>query len=181
MPSKSLSYVILGFTKSVRTESFNDNTIAAEWKPVEREVFIPLNLDTLALEVKTDSLVGSNDLLSVMLYSNASRESKLGQIAIKFEKTVKYFDSGCSNSWKDLPNFLPTTRENIWRFTFTRSFDESRIQHYHNGKRKLIPLMDKIACDHKGKTKPFWNRIVTHIAFSLKDTASDYFRALPPS
>ena len=145
---------------------------------MEREVLIALNGDSAPLEVKTDSLAGSNNLLSLGLYSNPSRESKLGEVAIKFEKTVKYFDSWCSNSWKDLPNFLSNTKENIWRFTLTTSTNESRIHSYHQ--KKIIPLMEKTACDHKGKMKPYWNRIVTHIAFNL-DTASNYFRKLPPS
>ena len=136
-----------------------------------------MNFDprTTLLEIKTNSEVGSKDLLRIYYYD--SEGGRAGGFKLEFNSDPQYWIITCSKSWKSFPTNLPTDKNKVWRITVTKT-SGIRIMVHCNEKEVLTFLVSSSYCsNHAWNTE--WNRVVTKVKFDEEDTASDFFRSYP--
>nr|AFK75462.1 putative secretory peptide-52 [Pleurobrachia bachei] len=139
----------------------------AEWTAVERN--IPWDLEATRLQIKTDSTVGNFDWIMVNMYDKDS--SYIGNVALTFSSTMKYYIGSCTNSWTDLPVQPPVEVEKIWMITKT----ETAIIITCNNVEVLNYLF---ADSSNSKCVTRWGGdVVEEIQFHSWDNATDFYRA----
>ena len=131
------------------------------------------DLETTPLEIKTDSVLGSNEQMFLVLYSAGGEWT--GSIQILFKSTVQYGFGWCSRgSYTDFPATLPSSKDKIWRITLTRT-SGVRLRINCNDVEVLdVVLSDRVCSDNRWSTN--WNGDVERIEFRSRDTASDHYR-----
>ncbi|XP_063678266.1 uncharacterized protein LOC134814158 isoform X2 [Bolinopsis microptera] len=134
--------------------------------PVKRAVEIEWDLESTPLEIRTDSVLGSDDQVYVDFYS--AEEKYAGGFALYFTSTPQY-ELGYCTSGTDFPVNLPSTADKVWRITLT-----SRVVIHCNEVEVLNKLLSESTCSDS-KWRTIWNRDVTKIWFDSDDTASDYY------
>ena len=147
------------------------------WISVQREVFIEFDLESVPLQIKTDSLIGSNKQIQVIFYDENYEPA--GGFNVKLTSTPQYYISYCSSDWKNFPGVLPTETEKVWRISLTRNPDITLTVHCND-----VEILDNLLsslCDH-GEWSTAWSRIKTQIKFTATiDAASKfYFRNMEP-
>ena len=128
------------------------------------------DLESSPLEVKTNSVFGSDDELSLLLFT--TQDNLAGMVKIKFSQTPQHeLHVNCQISPFDFPYTLPTAAEKIWRIAFTRGTD-SRLQIHCNEVEVVNILISGQTCD----LNQFWTREILKILFDSTDSASDFYR-----
>jgi hypothetical protein len=140
------------------------------WKPVERDVVVPVELDTSYLHVKTNSEVGSEDRTEIYYDDKEGREA--GGISIRFSSPhVKYYLLHCQSYYTPSPPTLPTTVNKVW--TIEKRGYRTRV--FCNKVLVLDITVSDTTCDW-GDWKTEWGRQVGGIKFhEYDDTASDIY------
>jgi hypothetical protein len=135
---------------------------------------IDYDLETIPLEIKTDSVLGSKDKVRVDFTDSGDTNS--GGFAILFQPPrTMYFVRTCSNSsFIQFPTSLPAAKDKVWRLTLTRTSGIRLIIHC-NEEELLNVLMSDSTCSDKDWSNN-WNRKVTKIWFDSSDTATDFYR-----
>jgi hypothetical protein len=137
------------------------------WKPVERGVKIPVELETSYLHVKTNSEVGSGGRTRIQYYDKEGREA--GGIRIRFSSPrVKYNLLHCKWNYNPFPRTVPTTVNKVWTIE-KRGY---RTRMFCNGVLVLDTVSDT-TCDYSN-WEYYWGREVGGIRF-YKDSASDMY------
>ena len=144
------------------------NTTSGNWTAV----FPYIDLETIPLEIKTDSTIGSGDEVWVEFTSD---NSYVGEFGIYFSSTPQYYISFCM-SYTDFPVSLPSDVEKVWRITLNRNSGIRLLIHCNNVEVLNI-LMSDNTCYSYSSWSTYWNRNVERIWFHHSDTASDYYRA----
>ena len=139
---------------------------------MQRSVKIEWDLESTPLEIRTNSVLGSDDRVDVFFYS-AGGESA-GAVALYFTSTLKYYLNWCSTSWTNLPVTAPSDTDKVWRITLTRTAGIRLVIHC-NDVEVLNTLLSQATCSDSGWST-VWNRDVTKIMFHPSETASDYYR-----
>ncbi|XP_063685858.1 uncharacterized protein LOC134819702 [Bolinopsis microptera] len=147
------------------------------WLPVEREVKIEWDPESTPLEIKTNSVLGSNDHVYVFFYSAEGQLS--GGVVLRFGSTPHYWLLYCSPSYTNFPVKLPSTADKVWRITLTRTAGV-RIVIQCNEVEVLNILLSYSTCRYP-YWRSYWNRDVAKIQFHSSDTASDYYGSQPVS
>ena len=142
----------------------------SDWIAVERNVFIPWDLEGTPLQIKTNSTLGSGDRIRGNMYDKGG--SNIGYVRVEFSSTVQYYIGSCSNSWADLPVQPPVEVDKIWTITKT----ETAIIITCNNVEVLNYLL---ADSSNSNCVTNWGGdVVEKIKFSSDwDTASDFYRA----
>ncbi|XP_063692853.1 uncharacterized protein LOC134824807 [Bolinopsis microptera] len=144
------------------------------WLPVERNVKIEWDFESTPLEIKTNSVLGRDDRVSVWFFSAEGEDA--GGVQLWFTSTPQHFLGYCSQSLTNFPVKPPSTADKVWRFTLTRTAGVRLVIHC-NEVEVLNKLLSQSTCtDSRWST--YWNRDVTKIEFS-GDTASDYYGTQP--
>ena len=133
---------------------------------------IDYDLENSPLEIRTDSVVGSNKEVKVLLYT--AQGDKAGGVHLYFTSTIQYLISWCI-SYTNFPTELPSDNNKIWRITLTRTSGIRLVIHCNN-KEVLNVVISDTSCSQKDKFSN-WNAEVAKIMFSSSDTASDFYRA----
>ena len=142
---------------------------------MQRNVKIEWDLESTPLEIRTNSVLGSNDVVDVVLYSAEGEYA--GTVALYFTSTLQYLLGWCSTSWTNLPVTPPSATDKVWRITLTRTAGVRLVIHC-NDVEVLNTLLSEATCRSGWST--YWNyRDVTKIKFDSSDTASDYYRPQP--
>ena len=134
-----------------------------------RHQFIDYDLEAYPLQIKTDSLTGSGDMVDLIVYTKdaGSLNDWRGYIYIKFSDPISY-RAYCTN-WQHLTT-APNEKEKIWTLTKT----STNLIIDCNGV-KVIDLNFQIA-----GCATTWSKDVAKIAFwgsgPTMDTASDKYR-----
>ena len=134
-------------------------------------------MENYPLQIKTDSLVGSDEELRVMFYD--SQEDLIGGIFLYFKSTPQYYISRCSSSRVDIPNKLPSETEKVWTITFTRTSDVVILVVHCNEVEVFNVVISGTVCS-KSYWSAYWSRKpaskISFLSSSETDTASDYYR-----
>nr|AFK75461.1 putative secretory peptide-51 [Pleurobrachia bachei] len=129
-------------------------------------VKIPWDLEATPLQIKTNSTLGSVDLIYVNMYDKDG--SKIGFVIVKFSSPMQYNIGYCSD-WTDLPVQPPVEVEKIWTITKTETV---LIIACNN-----VEVLNYLFADSSNnKCVLQWDGDVVEIMFR-DDTASDFYRA----
>ena len=143
------------------------------WIAVQRELLINHHLENSPLQIRTDSVVGSQEAVRVGFYTAGVHNA--GGVHLHFTSPPQYFLSWCSTSRTNFPTTLPTETDKIWTLTLTRTSSTVRLIITSNNKEILNVVLTSTTCtDSHWST--IWSRDVETIYFPSGDTASDYFR-----
>ena len=138
---------------------------------MQRNSKIEWDLESIPLGIRTNSVLGNNDMVDVLFYS---AEGELaGRVLLRFTSTLQYLLDMCS-TWTNLPVTPPSATDKVWRITLTRTAGVRLVIHC-NDVEVLNTLLSEATCSYS-RWSTIWNRDVTKIIFSSSDTASDYNR-----
>ena len=151
--------------------------IITGWIAVQRGVWIDFNLEEYYLSIKTDSTLGSNDLVYMNLFN--SQNKFVGYLNLHFTSTPQYKIWPCNADWPTFTNNLPPDNDKVWRITLTRTSGIRLVVHC-NEEEVLNYLMSESTCS-QGDWDYYLNREVAKIKFGSDDTASDYYQPQPGS
>ena len=148
-------------------------TTSDDWTAVQRDVFLPLDLENTPLEIKTNSTLGSED--RVWVYFSTTQRQFAGAVRIFFSSTPQYRLYYCSTFWTNFPSNLPSEVDKIWRITLDKTAG-IRLKIHCNGVEVVNILISDNTC-RDSLWRDYWSGHVEYIYFSPSDTASDYYRA----
>ena len=135
---------------------------------------INFDLENSPLQIKTDSVVGSDELVSVRFDSGSSSSWK--GVSLSFSSPPQYQLYNCYTSRTNFPTDLPSKTDKVWTITLSRISGEIRVVVHCNEKEVLNVVLSDTTCSWS-KWRDYWSRNVDEIYFpSIRDTASDYYR-----
>ena len=146
--------------------------IITGWIAVQRNVLIDFNLEQYSLNIKTDSVLGSNDDVRVWFYT--SQGDRAGYLNLHFSSTPQCLIGACSSGRTNFPTNLPTDNDKVWRVTLTRTSGIRLVVHC-NEEEVLNTLISDSTCGNSNWYK-LWSREVAKIKFPSSDKASDYYQ-----
>ena len=148
----------------------------ADWIPVQRDEMINYDLESTPLQIKTDSAVGSEDILQVLFYTSTEDSSWMARIWIRFYSPPKYHIVPCSD-YTTFPSPLPSEVNKVWQIT---KLSGPRITIHCNGVKVLDIEMSDSKCPDSGNWKTAWRKDIEKIVFVSSDKASDYYSYFLP-
>lgn len=150
---------------------------SGDWKKVK----IAIDPEITPLEVKTDSITGSNDLMHVKFIT--SDGDSAGGVSVRFNSnnfgTHDYSLESCIWPLKSFPS-LPTTVNKIWRIRLIKTSVIKILIHCNN-----VEVLNLILSDTTCNTEQYsywrtvWSRDVKWTHFYSGDSATDYYRPGP--
>ena len=145
----------------------------AGWIAVTRGVKMNYDLETLPLEIRTDSVLGSDE--KVVVWFNNARGDIAGGVGVEFSSTHQYYRGYCTESWTNFPTTLPTATDKVWRVTVTRTAG-IRVVIHCNDQEIINILLSDSTCSYSSWST-YWSRKIAQIEFIDSDTAPDFYRA----
>ena len=136
---------------------------------------INYDLDSFPLHIKTDSLAGSTENVSVQFFN--AQGNLAGAINIYFDSPAQYRVYPCTNKHSDFPSSLPSVAEKNWRIALNKTID-IRVLVQCNGVDVVNELISDSKCANPNWSK-YWSRDVEKIVFQDTDTASDLYFSYP--
>ena len=130
-----------------------------------------MDLELTPLEIKTDSALGSGQMVQVWFFSLTSEFA--GGLEIYFDPTPAYSLNWCDERI-DLSSNLPTDVSKTWRVTLSKTSD-IRMQIHCNEVEVVNFVISSNSCGNEAWST-FWNRTIAIIRFNSEDTASNYYR-----
>ena len=153
---------------------------SGDWTAVQRNVYIPLDLDYKSLEIKTGTRPGNYDQVKVHFLT--TQGDIAGGVEISSFSTPKYYLLRCSYGWSNLPDNLPTEVDKIWRITLTKTA-EITLKIHCNSVEVVNVILSDGTCGYRS-WRDVWSRDVEGINFvdnsdfdTSYTTAPDYYRA----
>eukprot|EP00116_Pleurobrachia_bachei_P003983 sb/3464245/ len=148
------------------------------WSPVVRKTFIPFDLESTPLQIKTDSTIGNGDRIAVVTFKED--ESAMGELFMEFTEPMEYMIRYCMiedkmdrTKWLPLPAQPPGEMDKIW--TIRKTPTDLSIE--CNGVELLNYQFSDSSYDSCVST--WGGDIVDKIMFGMADKASDSYRAKP--
>ncbi|KAL5272008.1 hypothetical protein ACHWQZ_G000266 [Mnemiopsis leidyi] len=89
-----------------------------DWETVERGVRVNFNLENIPLEIKTDSLVGSGDVVGLYFFKDQNTPS--GAIVLDFRSPPLFNLNGCTSRRRQFQAALPSESFKVWKITLSR-------------------------------------------------------------
>ena len=142
------------------------------WTHIQRDVHIQADIENTPLEIKTDSPLGSNEIVSVW-FQNATGKH-VGGIELLFTTTPQYHLRNCINGWTEFSTGLPADTVKNWKITITRT-SGIRFAIHCNTVEVLDLVMSNTACEKTDWNK-YWSGNIKQMILYDEDTASDYYR-----
>ena len=130
------------------------------------------DLENSPLQIRTDSVVGSNEMVNVRFYKTSSNSAGGG--VLLYFSPPQYYLRYCTTSWTNFPTELPSKTDKVWTISLSRTSGEIRVKITCNEKE----ILNVVLCNTCTwwKYSNYWNRDVDKIEFLSSDTASDYYR-----
>ena len=158
--------------KCVDLVRFSCKTTSGNWTVVHPEV----DLETIPLEIKTDSTIGSGDEVFVEFYRSGGYN--VGYVVIRFSSTPQYRIGSCTYSWTNFPVSLTTEVEKVWRITLNRTSGIRLLIHCNNVEVVNFLMSSSTCSNYRSSYSTYWSGTVGKFWFhNEEDTASDYYRA----
>ena len=138
------------------------------------------DLESNALEIKTDSELGSDNKSKVKFFSSQYDESIVGGFNLYFSSTIKYRIRNCDNQgyYTEFPARVPTVTSKTWRITLSETTANRQIVIHCNNVEVLNVVLSDTRCRYT-TWKSDWSKTVARIYFSVHDTASRFYRQEP--
>ena len=143
------------------------------WLPVQRGVKIEWDLESTPLEVRTNSVLGSDERVDVVFYSAEGEYA--GEVNLIFTSNLQYLIDWCGTTYTNLPVTPPSADDKVWRITLTRTAGVRLVIHCNNVE-VLNTLISEATCS-RSDWSTYWSRDVTKIQFHHNGLASDDYRA----
>ena len=145
------------------------------WNPVNTSMFIPADMDTSYLHLRTVNTVGSDDFILMMVLFYDEEGEAAGFIYILFFESVSEYKLSCQSSRTPLLTNLPAETDKHW-VVEKRGY---RTIIHCNGKLVVNITATSETCSNKnGNWNTIWGREVTKIEINLDgygyQTASYY-------
>ena len=137
------------------------------WTAVQRYVMIDYDLENSPLQIRTNSEIGSNEVVRVFFYN-------AGAVELSVRSPPQYWLGGCT-SYIDFPTALPSETDKVWTITLIRSSGTPRVVIHCNNKEVLNVVLSDSTCS-RSDWRDYWSKDVEWIQFA-RDSASDYYRA----
>ena len=144
----------------------------ADWLEIERGNRFDYDLESTPLQIKTNSTVGSDDLVRVWFYDAEGQSA--GRVDLYFRSTPRYSLSYCSLGETDLPASLPSETDKILTLILDRNSDV-RLLILCNDVEVLNVVLSDTICG-RSDWREYWNREAKKIIFAPLDTGSDNYR-----
>ena len=144
------------------------------WTAVQRGVDVNYDLENSPLQIRTDSLVGSNEEVELNFFT--AEGLYLGGVGLYFESSPLYRLFLCGSSRTNFPTSFPTETDKIWTIALIKTSGGVRIIMHCNNKEVLNFVFSDTTCSSDSNWSERWGRDVEKIYFSNYDTASDYYR-----
>ena len=135
-------------------------------------MFVPYDLETTPLFIKTDSEEGTNHQVEVHLYRNSVSE-RAGVVVIYFNAPLKYYLPFCTGI-NFFPTTVPSATDKVWKITLIRN-SSIRLTIHCNDVEVLNVLIDATTCSYDHNWTTYWTKDVNLILFKSTDTASDFY------
>ena len=140
---------------------------------MQRGLFIDFDLENSPLEIKTDSTLGSDELVRVYFYTSQGHNA--GAIEIYFRPSPLYHLEHCHESWTSFLTDLPTDNDKVWKITLSRTSGIRLVIQCNDKEVVNILISDSVCSDDQWKN--YWSKETKKIKFlSSIDTASDFYR-----
>ena len=140
------------------------------WNAVVRDMYIPADLETSSLHLRTNSTAGSGEETEIWYYNEEGRAA--GGIGILFSSPVKYKLLYCQQYYTTFPTGLPSQQDKH-RVIEKRGY---RTVIYCNGKQALDITASSETCDnpkYADTWDTYWGKKMSKIEFpSQHDTAT---------
>ena len=138
---------------------------------MQRGVYINYDLENTPLQIKTDSVVGSDEEMKVYFYTAGNYQA--GGVFLYFSSPPQYRLKDCSSSSTDFPTALPTETDKIWTLTRTRTSGTIRIIIQCNNKEVLNIVLSDTTCSESDWSSD-WRGDAEKMMFLKR--ASDFYR-----
>ena len=144
------------------------------WTAVQRGVKINFDLENYPLQIRTDSVAGSNEKVRVWFYT--AQESRVGGVRIFFSDPPKYKLVHCTSPI-NFPTSLPSETDKVWTITLIMS-SGPRVTIHCNDKEVLdVVLTDTVCSDSESDWSAKWSKKAEMIYFHpVHNTAADFYR-----
>ena len=129
---------------------------------------LPWDLEATPLQIKTDSALGSGEMINVRLYDKDGSDNF---VTVKFSSSIQYRIYRCTNQ-RDLPVQPPVEVDKIWTINKTET---ALIITCNN-----VEVLNFLFADGSGNdcVTKLGGDVVEKILFhDFYDTASDFYRA----
>eukprot|EP00116_Pleurobrachia_bachei_P003169 sb/3463431/ len=145
------------------------HVVFSAWTAVQRSNKIPWKLERTPLQIKTDSSLGSFDVIFVDMFDKDS--SDIGYFYVQFATTTNYWIGYCSIGSEDLPVQPPVEVDKIWTIKKTGTAliitcNDVEVLNYvfaDGSDSRCVPTLG--------------GDVVEEIKFYDADTASDFYKA----
>jgi len=145
--------------------------ISADWITVNRDTYITYDLETTPLQIKTDTVAGTKEMVRVIFYT-ANERLVSGGIDFFFDDPPTYFIRSCSSNWTPFSEDLPAEETKVWTITETLTTVKIACNE--------VELVTYTFSDSNSDCVTQWSKDTGTMQFVLSvDTASDEFRAKP--
>ena len=142
------------------------------WTAVKRGVLVNYDLENSPLQIRTDSLIGSDE--KVVLYFHTAGGDMAGGVGLYFTSSPQYWLRYCTTSRTNFPTALPTETDKIWTIALIKT-SGIRLIIKCNNKEVVNVLISDASCGYSDWSE-MWSRDVGKIQFGSSETASDYYR-----
>ncbi|KAL5251950.1 hypothetical protein ACHWQZ_G014927 [Mnemiopsis leidyi] len=152
--------------------------IEGDWTAVQRDVLIPLDLESSSLEIQSNTglEIGPDKWLDVKFYTQD--KYYIGGVDINFNFTLRWRIYNCNSEgvplYKNFPVNPPTAIDKTWKITLER-IGEIKVRIYCNGVEVLDVLLSETCT--QADWRDYWRKDVKWIYFGW-DTVSNYYRAV---
>ena len=143
------------------------------WTAVQRGVMINYDLENSPLQIKTNSVEGSDEETWVYFYS--AQGDNGGRVYLYFTSPPQFYLDWCSASRTNFPSTLPSEVEKVWTITFKTISDVPALVLHCNDEEVLNVVISDATCG-QNIWKTYWSRDVEKMQFDSRDKASDYYR-----
>jgi hypothetical protein len=148
-----------------------------QWEPVIKDKKITWDLEQTSIEIKTDSTIGSNELIRMVIYDND--ENWLASIVIKFAAQIELDIGYCTPIDHIKLQNAPLTADKVWLIVKT----ETTIHIYCNGVHQYSMTFAESEREDQGCVEKWQGDKVGFVRFHYSttaneeiDTASDFYR-----
>ena len=138
----------------------------------QRDVYIDYDLENSPLQIRTNSVEGSDEQVELHLYT--AQKNYTADVFIYFTSPPQYLLGLCTSFRTNFPTTLPSEIEKVWTITLSRTSGERRVVIHCNNKEVINVVMSHTSCGYSEWSK-YW-REIKKIYFCSSGSASDYYR-----
>ena len=140
-----------------------------------KNTLINYDLEYSPLKIKTDSLIGSRDILKVYFYTSNGQFA--GGIIIRLNTNPEYYLHRCRESYESFPANPPADDNRIWKIT--KILDPLGITVHNNDVKILDFRFSDTTCTrwYKNRWNSYWGTKMKRMKYSGNSESNFYYHA----